>query len=670
MRELKLKYFIELASNIGSKARSEAQALEQSQRAMQQAVDKTGASVGRLDSAFARFGASTATERQIGYMQRLVTGIDQARGKMRSLAELSASLAQKAPAAMAGVAAGFYAAKAAIDKPMDYDMRLRAATATAFAGQGVEALRSGRGDVNKLVEAATRQAPGSTRDATLMAFEKLIGSGSFSLDESKQLLPSIMRTSVASRSEPADLVAAAEKMKVSLGITAQQMPMALSKIMRAGQEGGFEIKDSAKWMGPLLPYLKGYKGMEGVETLVTMLQQTRSTAGTNDEAANNLRNFLQKMGSDSTRKDFKKQGIDLDAEMASGAVAGATPVDTYMGLLERVMAKQDPQGKARAAMRAADKSLTPEEQKNRYDAVAEIYKSAGISKIINDLQEMGGYSGLAGTKAYGKKVLGAVRGETGGAVDTGFTFMTEGTGAKAAALGAERDIAVSAVFNSKSGPLNALLDKATDLAREFPAVTTAAVSAAGALGVLAAAAGVFSMLVARNAGAMGLPGKLGGSLPGGVGSPGSYPVLDGAAPAGGLGALGVGLGVVTGGAAASYGAASQMANNKHLRDSVVGNMFGGDMSFAAAILSANDAPALTNRGRGQGYNDPRLLTLTSPGIPEQALALGKATEIKLGAGMLDVKVTVSDERVTATTGVPVPMPLLKINAGSTNPGGF
>ena len=93
MRELKLKYFIELASNIGTKARAEAQALEQSQQAMQRAVDKTTATVGRLDSAFARFAANSATERQIGYMARLGAGIDQVATKMRTLPFLNASSA-------------------------------------------------------------------------------------------------------------------------------------------------------------------------------------------------------------------------------------------------------------------------------------------------------------------------------------------------------------------------------------------------------------------------------------------------------------------------------------------------------------------------------------------------------------------------------------------------
>lgn len=677
MRELKLKYFIELASNIGAKSRTEAQALEAAQRSMQQSIDRTSQAVGRMDSAFMRFAASTATERQIGYMQRLATGVDQVANKIRGLAALSAKGLQAAPGAVAGVAAGFYAAKTLLDKPIDYDTRLRAATATAYAGKGIDALRTGRAEINGVVEAAVRQAPGATRDGTLGAFEKLTGSGSFSLEESKQLLPSIMRTSVASRSDANDLVAAAEKMKVSLGIKADQMPQALSKIMRAGQEGGFEIKDSAKWMGPLLPYMKGYSGMQGVETLVTMLQQVRSTAGSNDEAANNLRNFLQKMRSDGTVKDFKKQGINLTDEMAKGAALGQTPVDTYMAQLDKVMAKQDPEGKARAAMRLADKSLSPEERKQRYDSVADLYKNAGISKIINDLQEMGGYSGLAGTKDYGRKVLDNVRSEQGGAVDTGFKFMTEGTGAKATAFGVETDIAVSKAFNTKSPILNYLLDKATDLAREFPTLTTAVVGAGSALLAMSAAAGVFSLLVARSAGGLGLPGRPGGGLPGVPGSPGAFPVLDGAAPAaaaGGLGVLGVAAGVLTGGAAASYAATSQLANNKALRDGVVDNMFGGDLSFAAAILSANDRPepiSLPDNHRGKGFNDPRLLTLTAPGKAEQNLPLGQPTKLEVGDGklMLDIRVT-QDGQVAVTPLVTQQPSMIKINAGATNPAGL
>ncbi len=658
MRELKLKYFIELASNIGSKARTEAQALEQSQQAMQRAVDKTSGHVGRLDGAFARFGANTATERQIGYMQRLATGIDQARGKMRSLAELSASALQKAPSALAGATAGFYTAKALLDKPMNYDMRLRTTTATAYAGKSAEELELKRLELSKVIDGSMRQARGSTRDQGLGAFELLVGGGAFGVNESKALLPHIMRTSVASSSDANDLARAAEKMKVNFGLTDKEIPVALSKMMRAGQEGGFEIKESSKWLGPLADYFKDYKGMAGIETMMTMLQQVRSTAGSNDEAANNLRNFVQKMKSEGTTKDFKKQGIDLNAEMAKGAVRGETPIDTYMAQLDRVMAKQDPEGKARAAMRKADKSLSPEENKARYDAVAEIYKRAGISKIINDLQEMGGYSGLAGTKAYGKKVLGAVRDETGGAVDVGYQFRSAGTGARSILAGENLDITAQDAFEGKSGVLNQGLDKFNQLVEEFPKLSSASYTAAHALGIAAASAGVFSLLVAKSAGARGLPG-----VPLGAGAPLVFPTIDGAAKGAGPSTLSK-VGSALGKVGSFLGPVGMLLGMEGVSQEDI------DRLRAYEAKQAGGA-GVGRGGRGQGYNDPSLLTLTAPSIADQALALGKTTEIKLGEGKLQIDVRVSnDGRVTATPHVLQPLPLIRINPGATNPGGF
>ena len=657
MRELKLKYFIELASNIGAKARTEAQAVEQAQRAMQGAVDKTGTSLRALDAAYARFGTNSSTERQIGYMRRLAQGVDQVTTKMRTLGALAAKGLQNAPAAVAGVAAGLYAAKTALDKPMDYDMKLRAVTATAFAGQGIDALRDGRGQVNDLVMNAVRQAKGSTREKALLAYEKLVGTGSFSKQESDDLLPMIMKTSVASTSEPTDLVQAAEKMKVTFGLKPAEIQTALSKLMRGGQEGGFEIKDSAKWIGPLAPYFKGYKGMAGIESMVTMLQQVRSTAGTNDEAANNLRNFVQKIGADSTRKDFAKQGIDLPAEMAQGVVRGETPIDTYMAQLEKVMAKQDPEGKARAAMRTADKSLSAEERQQKYEQIAEIYKTSGISKIINDLQEMGGYSGLAGTKEYGKKVLKSVREENGNAVKTGYEFMREGTGAKATALGNEKDNAVTNAFEGKAGVLNKLLDAASNLAQEFPALATAATGATVALTALGGAMGIFALLARRSAGGLPLPGVPG--LPGGAKLPSAAPTMtsqmafNAAAAAPAVMSAGAVAGTMAAGLAVVgvpiLGAGYLLSEQANSRDGLRGRiadrsarigeldtiMAGGGSPAAMERMLAEkqrlvqDRDTMTDKqnalggggnGTRGGYNDPRLLTQTQPSIAEQAAA--------------------------------------------------
>lgn len=812
MRELKLRYFIDLVGNVGAKAREMSQAVTGSQKEMQQSVDKTGVavkkvgaehektaakakdagravvqaqgtaqqaiertgvSVGRLDAIYSRFGANNATERQARYMQQLAQGIDKASARMRSLAQLSATLAKNTPAAAAGVAGGFYAAKTMLDKPIDYDDKLRDVTSTAYAGQDVAALRLGKDQINKLVMETVRQAKGATREATLLAFGDLVNSGSFKLDESTALLPKIMRTNVASTADPKHLVQASEKMKVTFGLTVDQIELALAKLMRAGQEGGFEIKDSAGWIGPLAPFFKGYKGIEGVEAMVTMLQQVRSTAGTNDEAANNLRNFVQKMKAEDTRKEFKKQGFDLDAEMAQGVVNGQTPVDTYMALLEKVMEKQDPYGKARTAMLGVDKNLSAEERKERYDSIAEIYKAAGLSKIINDLQEMGGYSGLAGTKDYGKRVLESVRNENGNAVTTGYQFKSEGAGAKSRAAAAELENAQYNAFMNQESALNKLLDKTAELVKEFPLLSGAAMTAAGTLGVLSASAGIFALLARRSAGGVPVPGVPAGGLPKARPSSGPFSGLgvlgNGAAavaPAMGAGPVAAatlaGLAAVSAPILVAGVVISNRANSRDgLRERIadrdnrlaeltqlegmggtpaaiariaaektrlqadrdamaarMGTLDGGgdgvrgrgykdariiglktpDLAAPPVLASLSGPAALPvpavlptpalvappadsaiaallarlsqqDSYRGKGYNDPRLLTLTSPSGTEQAFTAGQTAKIEMGKGEISVNVAVSDDRVRATSVVTVPMSNVKVSAGATNPEG-
>ncbi|MDP9990879.1 hypothetical protein J2W28_002049 [Variovorax boronicumulans] len=735
MRELKLRYFIDLASNIGPRARADAQAVEQAQKSMQSAVagtnaklrDYSGATttatrhterlrdsattaatrVTALDRAMSRWGTNTSAERQLGFMRRLVSTIDQAEAKAARLTRTLASGIDKLQKGFMAGSAGGYVLAAALKSPVDYDTRLRAVTATAFAGKDVNALRSGRGEINNLVIDTIRQARGATRDSALGAFEKLVGTGSFTYDESKALLPSVMRTSVAARADPDDLVQAAEKMKVSLGLDPGQIAIALAKVMRGGQEGGFEIKDSAKWIGPLLPYLKGYKGMDGVEQLVTMLQQVRSTAGTNDEAANNLRNFLQKMGADSTRKDFKKQGFDLDAEMAKGVLARQTPVETYMNLLDRVMAKNDPDGKARAAMRKADKAATPEQRTEQYEAIKKIYQDSAVSKIINDLQEFGGYEGLRRTKEYGAKVLSAVRDENGNAISTGFQFMTEGTGARMQAAANEKDIAATNALEAMSGPLNKLIDGTVSLAERFPSLATAAYGATVALGALSA----MSLLSGIAKGGLGAAASgLAGGAAGAAASGGASAATAAAArastilsvsTAAGAGAATAGtMGLVAGGtmgglalvgapilgagvllnerANSSAGLTSRIADRdariaetSQLIDLERTNGAGGAVARLEAQLRTmqRDREALAAKLNSLGTPGLDALTISAPGATAETISAGKTTEVKVGEGRIALDVRVTDDRVTARPAVTQQPSLVRIDAGNTNPGG-
>ena len=64
------------------------------------------------------------------------------------------------------------------------------------------------------------------------------------------------------------------------------------------------------------------------------------------------------------------------------------------------------------------------------------------------------------------------------------------------------------------------------------------------------------------------------------------------------------------------------------------------------------------------------LTINAPGVGPQSVPAGRATELKIGEGVLNVRVTVDDNRVTASTSVAQPMSLVRINSGNTNPAGY
>ena len=85
-------------------------------------------------------------------------------------------------------------------------------------------------------------------------------------------------------------------------------------LLTAGKAGQFELNDMARFFPLLTAQAKGLGlvGQEAVSSLAAMLQIARTGAGTSSEAANNLANFLQKITSEETVKNFKKAGIDIE----------------------------------------------------------------------------------------------------------------------------------------------------------------------------------------------------------------------------------------------------------------------------------------------------------------------------------------------------------------------
>ena len=95
-----------------------------------------------------------------------------------------------------------------------------------------------------------------------------------------------------------------------------------------------------KWLPKMMALGSGMKNMAGFEQILAYAQAAATTAGSKDEAGNNLVNLLQKLNSQDTQKDFKKLGVDLTGTLVKARENGKLPLEAFVELLEkRVIAK-------------------------------------------------------------------------------------------------------------------------------------------------------------------------------------------------------------------------------------------------------------------------------------------------------------------------------------------
>ncbi|WP_455928809.1 phage tail tape measure protein [Pseudomonas fluorescens] len=134
------------------------------------------------------------------------------------------------------------------------------------------------------------------------------------------------------------------------------MQQALEAIAYQGQAGSFEASDMARWAPEMLAGMGklGITGMDAVTQLGAMLQVQMKTAGGADEAANNLKNWMEKIGARDTVTAYKKAGIDYQGSMQTGLQKGMSTLEASLALAQRYVAATDP-AKAKAMAEATAK---------------------------------------------------------------------------------------------------------------------------------------------------------------------------------------------------------------------------------------------------------------------------------------------------------------------------
>lgn len=457
---------------------------------LEKQADKTAKASGTIGQNLAKFDkAATATRQVATEMRKIgdeasranreVSKLEQAGGRLRGIMQGMAK-------GLAGTMAFSHVVADPLRRAADYDTQLRQLSNTAYAGESLAVRRAGMGTLNASITSAVRSG-GGNREQALGALNELVGSGTFeNVKDAADLLPLIMRGSTASGAAPTDIAQIVIRAKQNMGIgDTKGMAEALDRAMSAGQAGGFELKDMARWLPNQMALASsiGLRGQSGLTELLAANQASVMTAGSRDEAGNNLVNLLGKINSQDTAQDFKKLGIDLPGTLSAGQAKGMSSLEAFVALVDKVVS-DDPRFKRAKA--AADRATGADKQ-GALSAQVDLLQGSSVGKVVQDRQALMALVALMGNQGYLAKVKGKIN-NSGGSIDSAAALINEGAGYAFDQRNFEREKAQTDAMTLANGAVAKLAEAQTDLYRKYPDFSMAVEGATVAVSALAAAA--------------------------------------------------------------------------------------------------------------------------------------------------------------------------------------
>ncbi|MDR0703034.1 MAG: phage tail tape measure protein [Azoarcus sp.] len=463
-----------------------------SENQIQREINRTQAAYRRL----AQSGTMSWREqaRAAEAMRQRVTALTNEMGRLT--ARQRAAAAFKGVAAVgAGVAAAGYVVNGPVRKAMDTELRLAYMANTAFGARDKEGRKAGMKELQAAVDNAVRQG-GGTRDEAATALDALIASGAVKNDEAISMLPQIIKAATASGASAEEMANIAIRSMQGFGISAQELPRIFNMAIAAGQAGGFELRDMSRWLPQQMAAAKasGMSGREDFAALAALNQAAAITAGTKDEAGNNVANLLGKINSRDTALDVKRFGIDLSKELQDARAKGVNSIDAFGGVVTKVMEKNSSYKKLQAKL---TETSDDDEKKKIYESMARIAQGSAMGQVVQDRQALMALMAMINNQGYMQEVRRKVLEndvESGGAVETNLDLIKETQAYLAQQRETAGDIAQQAAAEKLFPAIGAFNTAITDLQTRFPTLAGSLELAAKAAIGFAAAAGIASMI--------------------------------------------------------------------------------------------------------------------------------------------------------------------------------
>lgn len=503
-----------------------------SEHKIQQEINHTIAAYNRLK----RSGTATSRElaRAAEATRSKIAGLNAEMGKT-SWGQRLGNVGTAIASVGTGMAAGAMVMAQPMKKEMDYDRRLAMVSNTAFSDRNVAGRIAGKKELHDAVKSAV-ETGGGTKEEALGALDKLLASGTVKAETAMKLLPTLQKGAVATGASTEDLSAIAISAMQQFGISEDQIGAVLDKAVAAGQAGNFELADMARWLPQQMAAAKsaGLSGMDGFEALLVANQQARVTAGTSDEAGNNLVNLLAKLTSKETAdrfskleikgKDGKTHGIDFIKSMENEKKQGKNSIEAFGSIMDMVVGED----KRYKALKAKLKTAKKEEQQALIEQMTNLVEGTAIGQIISDRQALMALLGIRNNVELGKQVKEEVT-NSDGATDKSHKVVMSTNSAKVEQAKNAVEFAQMEGMKSFNNALGDAATKLAEYAKVYPnltstlttagtvitALSTAAIAASGALALLGVKRGGIGLSdVADVAGNLG-KGKNGLKIKGG-----------------------------------------------------------------------------------------------------------------------------------------------------------
>lgn len=155
-------------------------------------------------------------------------------------------------------------------------------------------------------------------------------------DKAMGAIPAIGKAATATGASVQDLSNASTSAMQNLGVLPEEVTKMLDGMAYAGNAGAFELRDMAQYFPQLTASAQflGVKGVAGVNDMAAALQIARRGAGDASTAANNLANFMDKIVTPQTVKNFKKFGVDVTKELQYAKKKGISPIEHFIKLID------------------------------------------------------------------------------------------------------------------------------------------------------------------------------------------------------------------------------------------------------------------------------------------------------------------------------------------------